>query len=244
MKYLKRIIVIIAVAVVICLILIGAYSTVTRLNTQDALMDPMPEGPQIQILSPQENTTYQVRNIPLNITANNATTKITYFIEVDGDHTYVDTWSDAKYNIDGIRVWDGDLNGTYTEPREFNCFQGVHTLYVYAFDEEGNVGDCQIITFTVAVPVPPEITMNRQKLQAAISYFESEGLTIEPPNPKAAYLIHGTVVNFESAAEFAASVKANGILTIVKFDEAPYVSFCGFGSEILPTVYCFKVVII
>ncbi|GEM_PF-4955727 len=101
------------------------------------------------------------------------------------------------------------------------------------------MGDCQIITFTVAVPIPSEITMAGQELQAAISYFESEGLTIEPSNPKAAYLTHGTVVNFESVEKFD-FCEGKWVLTIVKFDEISVFRFVVMSLKFCQQFIVFK----
>lgn len=249
-KLFNKKIVLVLVVIVLSLILVGSYSIVNNLSTPDAPIENIPPGPQIQVLSPQENTTYNTGDIPLNITANNVTAKITYFLEVDGNHTYISDNSYIKLNMYGIRVWDGDFNITYTESTEFhNLYGGVHTLTVYAFDADGNVGDCQIITFSVVYPVPPEITLTRQELQSTISYFKSQGLTIVPPDPKATYLLHGPIVNFENAKEFALAVRANNRITeVIEFDYPEHVSFCAYfytpDHQFLPVVYSFGVTIV
>ena len=248
MKCSKSVIMLIVVGVVVCLILVGTYSAVTSFSTQDTPIDRTPKGPQIQILSPRNNTTYQTRNVMFNITANNATAKITYFLDREESNMYIEMYPHNKgVNMDGFPVTDGDFNITYIEPGEFSrdLIQGVHTLTVYAFDEAGNVGDCQIITFMIDLPVPPVVSMTRQELQATIDYFESEGLIVVPPDPKSAYIGKRDIAWFESKEEFVTSLKENGVTAIIKFDTSPDISFCGFaGPGPLLFMYSFRVIII
>lgn len=238
----------VVVAVVVCLVLAGTYSGVISLSTQDAPMEQTSEGSQIQILSPQNNITYQTRNMLLNISAHGATVKITYFLEVDGKYVYVpnNNVGGMPFDMCDLSSLDGDLNVTYTNPIELSRLHvGDHILYVYAFDAEGNVGEFQIVTFTIEPPVPPVVSMTREELQATIGYFESQELIVEPPNPKTAYLMHqGEVVFCGSAEEFADSLNTNGIKTAVKFDSSPDITFYGYGPTIYSVAYCFRVIII
>ena len=236
----------IVAGIITCLVLVGTYSALVSFDIHDALIKQTPKEPQVQILSPKNDTTYQIHEIMLNITTSDAVARVTYFLELDDEYTYdlVNYTEGPKMTLYETSTLTGDSNVTYTELTELSgLYNGVQVLYVYAFDVNGDVVECQSITFTISAEIPMGY-LTHKEYQEILRYFESEGLTIEPPNPKAAYLIHGTFVGFESADEFVASVKAKGILTIVKFGEAPSVSFRGYGPEILPTVYWFYVVIV
>ncbi|MCL2476786.1 hypothetical protein [Candidatus Bathycorpusculum sp.] len=83
MKPSKIVIGLIAVSAMLSLILVG-YGIIIGFGTQDTTIENTTENtteqPTIQILSPQENTTYQTYNVPLNIATKNATTKVIYNI--------------------------------------------------------------------------------------------------------------------------------------------------------------------
>jgi hypothetical protein len=61
--------------------------------------------PQLQVYSPQDNGTYQTVNVPLNITANNATEKIAYSLDgaenvtFSGNTTETSSLSNGMHNI-------------------------------------------------------------------------------------------------------------------------------------------------
>ena len=203
MKPSKIIIGLIIVSAMLSLILVG-YSIVKVFGTQDTLIENIPEQPAeqpaLQILSPQENTTYQTYNVPLDIATNNTTTKIIYRIDsIVENATYVQ-------------------NTTYTENTNLiNLWSGVYNLIVYAFDAEENIIDHKTTSFTIDYP-----NLTQQELQETINYFKDQGLTIEPPRPM--ILVKGSVL-FESKEEFVSFVKAQGITTILEIDNIPYVSF-------------------
>jgi hypothetical protein len=168
LKYLKNTIVLIVVGIITCLVLVGTYSFANSASTQDAPVEPTSEGPQIQILSPQNNTTYRyTRNLLLNITASDAVAKITYFLTVDGEYTYelVNCAEGPKIFLADIIYLKGDSNVTYTEPIEFSDLRcGVHVLYVYAFDVNGDVVECQNVTFINSSEVPT-VYLTQQEYQ-------------------------------------------------------------------------------
>jgi len=240
--------VLIVAGVIVCLILAGTYSAVTSLSIQDTAMEQTPDGPQVQILSPQNDTTYLVNDdIVLNITASDAVAKITYFLELDGEYTYkFETYVQGglKMTLYEISTLSGDSNITYTEPTKFfRLYSGVHVLYVYAFDANGNVVDYQSITFTISTEIPKG-HLTYQEYQEILCYFESEGLTIMPPGPKDKIFLFGDLFYFQSAEEFASAVKAKNISTISKWDNSPEITFQGFVYEgCLPTIFYLKVII-
>ncbi|MCL2359889.1 hypothetical protein [Candidatus Bathycorpusculum sp.] len=199
MKQLKSIIILIAVGTVAGLILVEGYNSVNDFGTRNETLESTPELQSttpgllpIQILSPQENTTYVAFRIPIDIKTNSAVAKITY-------------------NINGAP------NATYTEDtKTVSITMGPHQLNVYAFDAKGKIIEYKTLTFTVDTP-----HITQEELQTTIDYFESQELTIEPAS---VFLIKGSV-SFESKEEFTAFVKAQGITTIKRYDEAPLVRF-------------------
>ncbi|MCL2476316.1 hypothetical protein [Candidatus Bathycorpusculum sp.] len=246
MKYLKSLIVLIVAGVIVCLILAGTYSAVTSLNIGDVPIEQTSAGPQVQILSPQNDTTYQINKVMLNITASDAVARVTYFLELDGEYTYkVDNSLEVpKMTLYEISTLSGDSNITYTEPTEFfRLYNGAHVLYVYAFDVNDNVVDCQSIIFTISAEIPKGY-LTHQELQTTISYFESQGLTVGSPASKYSYVLNGGVVHCVSAEEFVDTLKTHGLSRIDKLDYSPDISFCSCGPGCLPVVYCFSVTIV
>jgi len=238
--------VLIIAGVIVCLVLAGTYSAVTSLSIQDTQIEQTPEGSLIQILSPQNNTTYRyTRNLLLNITASDAVAKITYFLTVDDEYyELVNCAEGPKIGLADIIYLKGDSNVTYTEPIEFSDLRcGVHVLYVYAFDVNGDVVECQTVTFINSSEVPT-VYLTQQEYQEILYYFESEGLTIVPP-PERVYFLFKDVFYFWSAEEFVSAVKANGISTISKWDNSPKIAFQGvLDGGWLPTYFDLNVIII
>ncbi len=224
MTYSKNLIMLILFVVVSGLVLAG-YNILNCFVLQVRTPERTPELPQLQILSPQENSTYHAVNVPLNITANNATAKITYSL-------------------------DGTENVTFNEnvTATYSLTKGVHNLTVYAFDEEGNVGDCKNLTFNVDIPYPPPLKLTQQELQSTISYFESQGLTIQvfdaDGNEPQVWLNTG-IVDLVSKEELATFAATRGISTIKEFINPTYVSFCAYvyDNSPLPTIYSFSATI-
>ena len=183
------------------------------------------EPPQLQILSPQENASYHAINVPLNISANNVTTKITY-------------------SLDGTENVTFNENATATP----SLTKGFHNLTVYAFDTEGKVCDCKSVTFSVDILYPPDLKLNPQELQSTINYFRSQGLTIEvhdaDANEPQVWLNIG-VVGLGSKEELATFATTHGISTIKEFIDPTYVAFCAYlyNNSPLPTIYSFSATI-
>ncbi|MCL2476995.1 hypothetical protein [Candidatus Bathycorpusculum sp.] len=111
MRYLKYLIILIAVGLVSCLVLFEYYTIAA------------PKNSQIQILSPEENTEYQTTNIPLKITTNDANAKITYSIEginkyqntTYTEETTLNLSATATYKLTvNVHDTDGNLKETKT----------------------------------------------------------------------------------------------------------------------------------
>ncbi|MDR0492077.1 MAG: hypothetical protein LBH74_00325 [Nitrososphaerota archaeon] len=218
MKHSKSIIVLVLVGVISSLLLVSGYVFVYVPASKDGPLERSLEKSQIQIFSPQDNVTYQGYNVPLNITANNATAKIIYSL-------------------------NGDENSTYTEElaEEFYWTLGVNNLTVYAFDSEGNIGDCKTIAFTI--DLSPKIT--QQELQSIISYFTSQELSIiahdDPPKDwrdLGSFLNAGSV-QLKTKEELVDFAKTHGITTLHEFISSKHVSFCAnlHNNSALPIVY-------
>jgi hypothetical protein len=86
-------------------------------------------SPSIIFLS-VENKTYTEPDIPLNFAVNEPVSKVTY--SLDG--------------YDNVSVAE---NTTLT-----NLSSGIHNITIHAWDEAGNIGSSQTISFTVAEPFP------------------------------------------------------------------------------------------
>jgi hypothetical protein len=86
-------------------------------------------APNIQVQSP-ESKTYNVSSVPLNFTVDEAASHFTY--SLDGEE---------NVTIAGNTTLIGVANGD-------------HNLTVYAWDEAGNVGASEIVTFSVDAPFP------------------------------------------------------------------------------------------
>ncbi len=224
MTYSKNLIMLLLVFIISGLILAG-YNVLNCFVLQVRTSGRTPELPQLQILSPQENGTYQAVNVPLNITANNATAKITYSLDGTGNVTV-------------------NENVTATP----SLTKGVHNLTVYAFDDEGEVCDCKNLTFNVDIPYPPTSKLTQQELQSTISYFKSQGLTIQvfdaDDNEPHVWLNMG-IVDLGSKEELATFAATRGITTIKEFINPTYVSFCVYvyNNSPLPTIYSFSAAI-
>src|SRR5665647_3413469 len=152
MKQRRFLFFLIAIALLSCLVVAASY----QLSLQASESDKMPQLPQLKVFSPQENGTYQIVNVPLNITANNATARITY-------------------SLDGAENATLDGNVTATP----SLTKGVHNLTVYALDNEGKVGDFKNVTFNVDIPYPPNTNLTPQQLQETIAFFKSRGFSLE-----------------------------------------------------------------
>jgi hypothetical protein len=198
MKHLKSMIVLIAVGMVTGLILVEGYNIVNDFGTQNETLESTPELQNTPELPP-------IQILSPQESATYATFRIPLDINTNSAVTEI------TYNINGAE------NATYTEnTKTVSLIMGNYKLNVYAFDAKGKVIEYKTLTFTVETPY-----ITQEELQANIDYFESQELTIEPSS---VFLIKGFVI-FESKEEFAAFVKSQGITTIKRFDESPYVTF-------------------
>jgi hypothetical protein len=223
-KHSNRLIILILI-ILSSLILAGCYNILNRFVLQARTSDRTPELLPLQIVSPQENSTYQAVNIPLNITANNATAKITY-------------------SLDGAENVTLNKNVATTP----SLTKGGHNLTVYAFDSEGKVSDCKYIIFNVYIPYPPTLKLTQQELQSTISYFKSQGLTIQVFDADAnepQFWLNTGVVDLGSKEELATFATSRGITIIKEFIDPTHVSFCAYvyDHSPLPTIYSFSATI-
>jgi len=118
MRYSKYVIILIAIGLASCLVLFEYYTIAA------------PKNSQIQIQSPQENTTYQTKDIPLKITTTRTNAKITYSIEG------IDKYQNIKY----------------TEETTLNLNPATYKLTIYAHDTDGNLKETKTTTFTITNP--------------------------------------------------------------------------------------------
>jgi len=233
----------IVIAFVVVALLLGSILAVTygNLSPRQSIAT-FSQLPQLQVFSPQENGTYETVNVPLNITANNATAKITY-------------------SLDGAE--NATLNENVTATPSLT--KGIHDLAVYALDNEGKVGDCKNVTFNVDIPYPPTLKLNQQELQSTINYFKSQGLTIQvydaddfpPPSGTSVRLsiwFPTSVVHLGSKEELATFATQHGVSELIEFisnydlttksfsTDPTYVSFNApvYNNSWLPVMYSFS----
>lgn len=183
--------------------------------------EKIPQHPQIQIFSPQQNATYNTTKVrvPLNITANSATAKITYSLD------------------DGKNITLTETNTTL--PR---LTYGVHSITVYGFDSEGKVGDIKVITFTLVYPWAPPLKLTMQQVQETINYFEARGLKVQVlDTSKPQNCLYADSIDVESKEALVDCAISRGITVIYEVLDlnTNYVAFCANYYDIptLPTVY-------
>jgi hypothetical protein len=208
--------------------LVGAISY-NQLSSQASKSDKMPQLPQLQVFSPQENATYQSSSLFLNITANNATAKITYSI-------------------------DGAQNVTLNESSSFtpDVNSGVHTIVIYGFDFKDVVCDSKNVTFTVQVPYPPNTKLTPQQLQETITYFKHRGFILEVyTNDNSSWRtipvwLNGGVVHFENREALAMFANEHNISELKVYIDSTYVSFNAYvyNNSPLPLIYSFSATIV
>jgi hypothetical protein len=212
---------IVAVAIISGLIIGSTYVSGGNLFSAHSL-EQIPQSPQIQVVSPEQNGAYQTTNVPLNITANNATARITY-------------------SLDGAENVTFNENVTETP----SLTKGVHNLTVYALDNEGKVGDCKNVTFNVDIPYPPALKLTRDQVQETIAYFEARGLEVQTlDTSKPQNCLYADSVNIESKEALADCAVAKGINVVYEVldSNTNYIGFNVnyYNNSPLPTVYCYS----
>lgn len=216
MKHPKLLIVLAVIVMLSSLILAAAFNNVFQANVSERTPQPL----QLQVFSPEENSTYQTANVPLNITANNATTKITYSL-------------DGAENV--------TLNeSTIVTP---SLTYGVHNITVYGFDSEGKVADSKNVTFTVGLPYPPTLKLTQQEVQETISYLEARGLKVQVlDESKPQNCLNAGAVYVQSKEDLANFAIANRITVIYEVVDSNYVGFCAnfYNNSPLPIVYTYS----
>jgi len=222
MKHQKFLLFIIAIVLLSCLVVAVSYN---QLPLQASESDTVPQVPQLQVFSPQQNGTYQIVNVPLNISANNATARITY-------------------SLDGAD--NATLYGNVTATPSLT--KGVHNLTVYALDNEGKVGDFKNVTFNVDIPYPPNTNLTPQQLQETITYFKSRGFSLEVYTDDnsswrtiSVWLNMG-VVHLENKEALATFAIEHNISELKVYIDSTYVSFNAYvyNNSPLPIIYTFS----
>jgi hypothetical protein len=199
-----------------------------QLSLQASESDTIPQVPQLQVFSPQENVTYQTVNVPLNVTANNVTARVTY-------------------SLDGAEnaTLDGNVTATHS------LTKGVHNLTVYALDNEGKVGDWKNVTFNVEIPYPPNTNLTPQQLQETINYFKSNGFSLEvytKDNSSWRTIpdwLNGGVVHFENKEALATFAIEHNISELKVYIDSTYASFNAYvyNNSPLPVIYSYSATI-
>lgn len=216
----------VAIALLLGLIVTISY---TQLSSQASESKEVTLVPQLQVFSPQDNATYSNVNVPLNITANNATAKVTY-------------------SIDGAE--NETLNGNVTATHSLT--KGIHNLTVYAFDNKSEVGDCKSLTFNVDIPYPPDTKLTAQQLQETFAYFKSRGFSLEVYSDDNSswrtipVWLNMGVVHLENKEALATFASENNISELKVYIEATYVSFNAYvyNNSPLPVIYSFSATVV
>ncbi len=220
----------IVIAFVVVALLLGSILAVTYGNlSHSQSTGTFSQLPQLQVFSPQENGTYQTINVPLNITSNNATAKITY-------------------SLDGAENVTLAENITATP----SLTKGIHYLSVFALDSKGEVGDCKNFTFYVDIPYPPNTKLTAQQLQETIAYFKSRGVTLEVyTNDNSSWHIipvwlNMGVVDLESREALATFANEHNVSELKVYIDATYASFNAYvyDNSSLPVIYSFSATIV
>jgi hypothetical protein len=196
-----------------------------QLSLQASEPQQMPQLPQLQVFSPQENATYQTSSLLLNVTANNATAKVTYSI-------------DGAQNV--------TLNENTSSTPDLNS--GVHTIVIFGLDSKGVVYDSKNVTFTVQVPYPPNTKLTAQQLQETFTYFKSRGFTLEVYTDDNSswrtipVWLNMGVVHLENKEALASFAIENNIDELKVYIDSTYVSFNAYvyNNSPLPIIYSFS----
>jgi len=225
MEHPKLLFFLIAIAMLSSLAVAISYN---QLSSQTSESQTISQVPQLQVFSLQENTTYQSSSLFLNVTANNATAKITYSI-------------------------DGAQNVTLNESTSFtpDLKSGVHTIVVYGFDSKGIVCDSKNVTFTVQIPYPPSKKLTVQQLQETTNYFKYRGFSLEvytKDNSSWSTIpvwLNGGVVHLENKEALSTFAIEHGINELKVYVDSTYVSFNAYvyNNPTLPVIYSFSATI-
>ena len=103
----------------------GSMQHSVALNERYAPFGYYSQLPTIQIISPDQNKTYDADNVTLTFNVDRAVSKLSYSLD-----------EEANVTITGNTTLTGLSNG-------------IHNVVVYAFDQEGNVGASEIALFNV-----------------------------------------------------------------------------------------------
>ena len=212
---------------------------------------PTPLPFQVQVISPLDNYTYGTYNGPQSTTSDGAAHVTTYSLILPLNITANEKTSRITYSLDGSN--NITFNENTTSALTLNY--GVHNLTAYSTNVEGIATECNI-TFTVGYDYPPINKITMEQVQQATRYFESRGLKVqdeaidETKWQNIVFFLYGGSVGFVSKENFADAVFAHGIDTVWFRQDSSQVSFYvrvyGESSNcgLLPTVYCYSATLV
>ena len=100
--------------------------------------------PTVQIISPEQNKTYDANNVTLTVNVNKSFSELSYSLS-----------EEANVTITGNTTLTGLSNG-------------MHNVTVYAKDEFENIGASETITFTIEVPFPTALVATASLTAVAV----------------------------------------------------------------------------
>jgi hypothetical protein len=249
MKHQKIAIVFIVFALLLSSILaVAAYTNLSNHLTTVTLATveaPTPPPFQLQVISPLDNCTYGRYDGPENITSDQAP-RTTYSLILPLNITANEESSRIAYSLDGSDNITFNENTTATLTLSY----GVHNLTVYATNIEGIASESNTI-FTVGYDYPLSAKITMEQVQEATRYFEGRGLKVQAEAPvddsklqSIWSMLYAGSVDVVSKENFADIVIAHGIDTIWVYQDSNQVSFYinVYGNSwfhALPIVYSY-----
>jgi hypothetical protein len=218
---------------------LSSHQTTATLATVEA---PTPPPFQLQVVSPIDNYTYGSYDGPENITSDQAS-RTTYSLILPLNITANEETSGITYSLDGYDYITFNENSTASLTLSY----GVHNLTAYATNIEGIASESNI-TFTVGYGYPLSTKITMEQVQVATRYFESRGLMVQAENIDKSKLqsmwslVYGGSVDVVSKENFADIVIAHGIDTIWVYQDSNQVSFYirVNGGSWLPIFYAYS----
>jgi hypothetical protein len=248
-KHQKVVIVFIVFAFLFGSILSVTFGHLSLHQSPAVLETPTSPTFQVQVNSPLDNITYGTYNGPENITSDEAAHATSYNLILPLNITANEESSTITYSLDGFGNVTFNVNTTAT----LTVGYGVHNLAAYAINSEGIATESNI-TFTVGYDYPQPINrITQEQAQEVISYFESRDLKLQVENTpdeskwqNLVFFLYGGSVDFVSEENFADAVIAHGLDTIY-FSQAPssisyYVKI--YDNSPLPIYYGYSATVV
>ena len=219
--------------------------SVATLETPPPLPTPPPS--QIQVTSPLDNYTYGIYNGPENNTSDETANQATRSLILPLNITVNKETSKISYSLDGAHNITFNENTTAA----LTLGYGVHNLTVYASSTEGVTTE-STITFTVGFIYPPINKMTMEQVQEATCYFESRGLSVQVDTvdeskwQNLGHFLYAGSVDATSKENFADAVIAHGMDTVWFRQESGIVSFYAdyYNHSPLPIVYVYSATLV